>query len=107
VDEDGRKLIDLPHAPLADGDERAPVRFLSRWDELLIAHADRRRVLPEKHAARRLVLGGAAAVLVDGFVAGTWKLHEGRVVVEPFAPLARAVRGELGDEAARLEVFLA
>ena len=50
ADEEGRELIDLPRAPLADGDERAPIRFLSRWDELLIAHADRRRVLPEEHA---------------------------------------------------------
>ncbi len=107
VDEEGRELIDLPRAPLADGDERAPVRFLSRWDELLIAHADRRRVLPEEHAVRKLVLGGASAVLVDGFVAGTWIVEAGRVVVEPFAPVSRAIRRELADEAAQLEVFLA
>ena len=107
VDEEGRELIDLPRAPLAEGDERAPVRFLSRWDELLIAHADRRRVLPEEHGARKLVLGGAPALLVDGLVAGTWKLEAGRVVVEPFQPLPRAVRRELDDEAAGLEEFLA
>jgi hypothetical protein len=46
-------------------------------------------------------------VLVDGFVAGTWKLDAGRVAVEPFAPLPRAVRRELGEEAARLKAFLA
>lgn len=106
-DEDGRELLDLSRAPLADGSEQAPVRFLSRWDELLIAHADRRRVLPEEHAARKLVLGGAPAVLVDGFVAGTWKSEAGRVVVEPFSPLPRVVQRELRDEAARLEAFLA
>lgn len=84
-----------------------PVRFLSRWDELLIAHADRRRVLPEEHAARKLVHSGESTVLLDGFVAGTWKLDAGRVVVDPFAPLPRALRRELGEEAARLEAFLA
>ncbi|MBA3384681.1 MAG: winged helix DNA-binding domain-containing protein [Actinobacteria bacterium] len=107
LDEEERELLDLPRAPLAQGDERAPVRFLPRWDELLIAHADRRRVLPEEHAARKLVHGGAPTVLVDGFVAGTWKLDAGRVAVEPFAPLPRTIRRELGEEAARLEAFLA
>lgn len=106
ADEEGRELIDLPRAPLAEGDAPAPVRFLSRWDELLIAHADRRRVLPEEHAVRKLVLAGAPTVLVDGFVAGTWKLEAGRVEVEPFAPLPRKVRREVVDEAARLEAFL-
>ena len=106
ADEEGRELIDLPRAPLADGDERAPIRFLSRWDELLIAHADRRRVLPEEHAVKKLVLGGAPVVLVDGFVAGTWKLNGERVVVEPFAPLPRTARREVDDEASRLAEFL-
>ena len=106
-DEEGRELLDLPRAPLADGVERAPVRFLSRWDELLIGHADRRRVVPEEHGARKLALAGEATVLVDGFVAGTWKLDDGRVAVQPFAPLPRSVRRELDDEAVRLEAFLA
>ena len=106
VDEDGRELVDVPRAPLAEGDEPAPVRFLSRWDELLIAHADRRRVLPEEHAVRKLVLGGAPTMLVDGFVAGTWKVDGGRVVVEPFAPLPRGIRGDVAEEAERLEAFL-
>jgi hypothetical protein len=72
----------------------------------LIAHADRRRVLPEEHAVKKLVLGGAPVVLVDGFVAGTWKLDGKRVVVEPFAPLPRIVRREVNEEAARLAEFL-
>jgi hypothetical protein len=107
LDEDGRELLDVPRAPLAEGDERAPVRFLSRWDELLIAHADRRRVLPEEHAARKLAHAGAPVVLVDGFVAGTWKSEAGRVVVEPFSPFPRGVLREVGREAGRLEAFLA
>ena len=107
ADAQGRELIDLQRAPLADGDEHAPIRFLSRWDELLIAHADRGRVLPVEHAVRKLVLGGAPTVLVDGFVAGTWKLDGRRVVVEPFAPLPRTAKRELGEEAERLGAFLA
>ena len=106
ADEEGRELIDLPRAPIAEGDECAPIRFLSRWDELLIAHADRRRVLPEEHALRKLVLGGAPVVLVDGFVAGTWKLAGERVLVEPFAPLPRTALSEVDEEAARLAEFV-
>ena len=46
-DENGRELLDLPRAPLPHGDTPAPVRFLPKWDNTLLAHADRRRVLPE------------------------------------------------------------
>jgi hypothetical protein len=106
ADERGRELLDLPRAPLAAGDERTPVRFLSRWDELLIGHADRDHVLPPEQRERKLVLAGEQAVLVDGFVAGTWTREGNRVVVEPFAPLPRAVRREVENEAARLAAFL-
>ncbi len=82
------------------------MRFLSRWDELLIGHADRRRVIPEEHEARKLVLAGAQTVLVDGVVAGTWTFERGRVAVEPFDPLPRGVRRELEDESSRLATFL-
>jgi len=106
LDEDGRELLDLPRAPLADARAKAPVRFLSRWDELLIGHADRRRVLAEEHEARGLVLAGEQIFLVDGFVAGTWQVERGRVAVAPFAPLPRTARSELEDEASRLAAFL-
>ncbi len=107
LDEDARELLDLPRAPVADGRTSAPVRFLSSWDEVLIAHADRRRVLPDEHAGTGGVThSGAQTVLVDGFVAGTWKLERGRVVVEPFAPLPLSARRELDEEAVRLAGFL-
>jgi hypothetical protein len=49
----------------------------------------------------------AQTFLVDGFVAGIWRVENGRVVLEPFAALSRSVRRELGGEAERLEGFLA
>jgi hypothetical protein len=48
----------------------------------------------------------AQTFLVDGFVAGSWRVENGRVVPEPFAPLSKAVQRELRDEAERLETFL-
>jgi len=108
-DEQGRELLDVPRAPLPDADTRAPVRFLPKWDNVLLAWADRTRILPEPYRKRVIRVNGdvAQTFLVDGFVAGTWRAEAGRVVVDPFAKLSRAAAREVKDEAARLEAFLA
>jgi len=108
-DEQGRELLDVPRGPLPDPDTPAPVRFLPKWDNVLLAFADRTRVLPEEYRKRVIGMNGdvAQTFLVDGFVAGTWRVEQGRVAVEPFAPLSRSVRRELAEEAAALEAFLA
>jgi hypothetical protein len=108
-DEHGRELFDVPRAPLPDSETPAPVRFLPKWDNVLLAHGDRTRVLPEPYRKRVIGQNGdvAQTFLVDGFVAGTWSERKGRVVTEPFAPLSPAARGELEEEAARLGSFLA
>jgi DNA glycosylase AlkZ-like len=108
-DERGRELLDVPRAPLPDPDTPAPVRFLPKWDNVLLAFADRTRVLPEPYRKKVIRMNGdvAQTFLVDGFVAGIWGVEDGRVVLEPLAPLSRSARGELEDEAERLETFLA
>jgi hypothetical protein len=107
-DERGRELIDLPRSPLPAADTPASVRLLPRFDNLVLSHADRTRVISDEH--RRVVIHGAGIVeatfLVDGFVAGTWRVEKGRVSLEPFAPLPRTTRRELEDEAARLHAWL-
>lgn len=108
-DEQGRELLDVPRAPLPDPATPAPVRFLPKWDNLLLAFADRTRVLPEQYRRTVIRQNGdvAQTFLVDGVVAGMWRVEEGRVVAEPFEPLSRAARSEVEDEAALLEAFLA
>ncbi|MFL5969936.1 MAG: winged helix DNA-binding domain-containing protein [Gaiellaceae bacterium] len=108
-DERGRELFDVPRAPLPDAQTPAPVRFLPKWDNVLLAWADRTRVLPERYRKQVIGMNGdvAQTFLVDGFVAGTWRVDDGRVAVEPFARLSRATQRELREEAARLESFLA
>jgi winged helix DNA-binding protein len=108
-DEQGRELIDIPRAPLPDPETPAPVRFLPKWDNLLLAFADRTRVLPERYRKTVIRQNGdvAQTFLVDGLVAGTWTVEDGRVVTKPFAPLSRALKAEVEEEAARLEAFLA
>jgi hypothetical protein len=104
-DDRGRKLLDLPRAPLPPGATPAPVRLLPKFDNVLI---DRQRVLPDEY--RSLVVRKNADVqptfTVDGYVAGVWRVEKTRVVTEPFAPLPRTARRELEDEAARLAAWL-
>ena len=108
-DEQGRELLDVGRASLPDADTPAPVRFLPKWDNVLLAWADRTRVLPEQYRKTVIKMNGdvAQTFLVDGFVAGIWRVDDGRVVLEPFEPLSPAARRDLEDEARRLEAFLA
>jgi hypothetical protein len=71
-DDRGRELFDLPDAPIAEPEVALPVRFLPEYDNVLLSHADRSRVIPcDLHIAGtdRLGLG---AFLVDGYHAGVW-----------------------------------
>jgi hypothetical protein len=107
-DEKGKDLIDLPRAPLPDADTPAPVRFLPTWDATLLAHARRTQILPERF--RPLVFNtrtphSVPTFLVDGAVAGTWRVEGGRVELKPFEPLPRSVKRDVDDEARRLEAF--
>jgi hypothetical protein len=86
----------------------APIRFLPKWDNVLLAYADRSRVLPEPY--RRIVIKQngdvASTFLIDGFVAGTWRVEKKRVVTLPFEALTASQQRDLDQEAARLEAFV-
>jgi CheY-like chemotaxis protein len=110
-DEDGRKLVDLPDAPRPDRSVAAPVRFLPKWDNLLLAYDRRERVLPE--ALRKTVIRKNGDVLptflVDGMVAGAWDAPlRGRAVMklEPFTALSAKHRREVEREAENLLAWL-
>jgi hypothetical protein len=94
--------------PIPDPATRAPARFLPIWDAILLAHARRAQVLPDRFRSRVFSTKtpqSVATFLVDGQVAGTWRFEDGRVKLEPFERLARAARAELDAEAARLAEF--
>ena len=75
---------------------------------MLLAFADRTRVLPEEYRKTVIAKNGdvAQTFLVDGVVAGRWRQENGKISLDPFAPLPRSVRRELEDEAARLAEFV-
>ncbi|MEU5184472.1 winged helix DNA-binding domain-containing protein [Streptomyces longwoodensis] len=101
--EDGTELFDLPDAPRPDPDTPAPPRFLPEFDNLLLSHADRTRIVPAAHRGRHWQGNQAyRTLLVDGFLAGVWKLDGQALVVEPFDPLTRRARGEVVEEAGRM-----
>jgi hypothetical protein len=112
-DPGGREVFDLPDAPRPADDTPAPVRFLPEFDNLVVAHADRTRLMSEEHR-RRVSLKGARVLstfLVDGRVHGTWKVERAKgaatLVIEPFARLPRTERAELIEEGERLVRFVA
>jgi hypothetical protein len=107
-DEQGTELFDLPDATHADPDSAAPMRFLPAFDNLVLGHADRTRVISDEDRTR--VMPGQAQVLptflVDGFIRGTWALEPSRLRVSPFRPLSKAEHTALTEEAALLLPFL-
>jgi hypothetical protein len=108
-DEGGRELYDLPRAPLPDQETPAPPRLVPRFDNLVLSHDDRSRILGDAAPGRIVTKNGLvhATILVDGFVAGTWQLEGGRVVLEPWGRLDAEVKRGLREEAERVEAFVA
>lgn len=112
-DEQGRELLDLAAAPRPGSAIPAPPRLLPMWDSLLLAHADRTRIIDD--AARSLVIGRNGdtlpTFLVDGQVAGLWWVvaeprSRCRIELEPFRRLTAASKRDLVREAERLAAFL-
>ena len=103
-DEHGNELFDLPDAPRPDPDTLAPPRFLPEFDNLILSHADRTRVISDDYRKAIASKNGMvpATILIDGFVRGTWKTERARekatLVIEPFEFLAKKDRDALSEE---------
>ncbi len=108
-DEQGAELFDLPGAPLPPARTRLPVRFLSRWDQVLLAYADRDRIIPPELGPLRLTLSGDQTVTVDGRVAASWKLERAtrrvKVVIEPHIDIRKSAQASIRAEARRTARF--
>ncbi|MDT5234311.1 MAG: hypothetical protein QOF47_298 [Mycobacterium sp.] len=107
--EGGQTLYDIPDAPLPDPATPAPVRLVAPFDNILLSHANRTRVISDEHR-KRLFSGKngvfPGTVLVDGFVAGTWELvgkgESTRMQVQPYIHLKRGVLDTVVSEGNRL-----
>jgi Winged helix DNA-binding domain len=107
----GAELFDLPSAPRPGEGATAPVRLAAEFDNLLLAHADRSRVVHPDHLKRFYTINGVfpGSVLIDGFVAGMWRLARTKstatLTVELFGP--RREQDLVAQEAARMLAFCA
>ncbi len=111
-DERGNELLDVPDAPLPLADTPAPARFVPEYDNLILSHADRSRVISDEYRSKVFLSAGRvrATFLVDGFVRGTWRIEKSRgaatLVIEPFGPLPKEDRSALAEEGERLVRFV-
>jgi hypothetical protein len=105
-DERGRELFDVEDGRLRDPDTPAPVRFLPEYDNVLLGHADRSRIVAP--GTKPLNGVGWGMVLVDGFTAARWRLDPkaGVMNVESLRKLTKVERDEVEEEAGRLAAFL-
>lgn len=107
-----RELFDLPEAPRPEEDTEAPVRFVPEFDNLVLAHDDRARVIADEHRPRVTLknLQVRATFLAGGFVAGTWKIERKKkaaaLILEPFAKLDKRTVKALEAEGDALLRFI-
>jgi len=116
LDEDGTELYDLPDAPRPGAGAHAPPRLIGEFDNVLLSHADRRRIIPAGETPwMDPALGGRHVnnLLIDGMLAGSWWIERDRrrdpatLAIRPSGPLTPAVRAEVLDEAQRMLTFAA
>jgi len=111
-DERKRELFDLPDAARPSEELEIPARFVADFDNLVLSHADRTRIIADEHRPIVVTKNGLVlpTILVDGFVAGTWKTAATRKIatltISPFAPLPEAAREELAAEGEGLIRFV-
>jgi hypothetical protein len=101
-DEKDVELLDLPGREIPRPTTLAP-RFLGAFDQVLLAHADRDRIIPPEIQPLQLPVAGTQTVTVDGRVAASWTIDHGRIVITPHADLPRAA---VREEALRVARFV-
>jgi winged helix DNA-binding protein len=114
-DEQGAELFDLPTAPRPGEDAPAPPRLVAEFDNLVLSHAERSRVISAVATKKIYTANGVipGTVLIDGFVAGMWRLDRSRdagtVTIELFgrdgSPGSGAEGDALAAEAGRVLAF--
>lgn len=112
-DEHGRELFDLPDAPLSEPDVSAPPRFLPEFDNVLLSHADRSRVIADEYRKALTSPNGVlpGTILVNGFMRGTWTIERHKACatlsIKPFERLSRKDTAALESAGTRLLAFAA
>jgi hypothetical protein len=107
-----QELFDVPDGPFPEVETEPPVRFLPGFENALLSHKDRTRIIAEDRRQSLWVKNGLlpGTFLLDGFVAGSWKATRSKtetgLTITPFEPLSAIDRRALEDEGTRLLAFL-
>lgn len=109
-DEAGRVLFDLPDAPRPPEDTSAPPRLLPDYDNVVLGHADRSRIVHDDHRDHfKKENGMIPAFLIDGFAGGSWRVDRERgratLTITPLIRLKNRDRQVLLREAEALLAF--
>ena len=106
---DGAPLFDLAGATVPADDVPAPPRLLPMWDSVLLAYADRSRVIPPAYRRHVTRMNGDVlpTLLVDGLVAGVWRPVDGGIEATAFHPLSDEAWRGLAEEAEALVALIA
>jgi hypothetical protein len=110
--EDGKTLYDLASSPRPGGDVPVPIRYLPKWDNLLLGYDNRERVLPARYRKMVIAKNGdvAPTILVNGVVTGMWssKLERGvaTLQLEALEEISPEAWTALEDEGERLIRFV-
>jgi hypothetical protein len=112
-DENGNELFDVSHAEFPDIDTPVPVRFLDQFDNILLSHKNRTRIIADEYRSQVFTVNGIikATFLIDGYVQGLWRIEQNRksstLIIEPFKSLLQVDKDELAIEGAKLMDFAA
>jgi hypothetical protein len=108
-DGNGLELFDLPDAPRPSAETPAPIRYLAEFDNILLSHADRTRIVTEHDRAMLFTTNGIVpgAVLVDGMVRARWRIDQVKhrtatLTVVPFHRLSKEDSSAIAQEGRRL-----
>ena len=110
-DEHGNELFDLPESPRPDPATPAPVRLVAEFDNLVLSHADRTRVISEQNRKRLFTRNGIfpGTVLINGFVLGIWRITRSRdaaaLSIDMFESISGRDRDAVTREGERLLAF--
>ena len=111
LDEQGTELFDLPRRPLPPASTEIPIRLLARWDQPLLAYADRERIIPPEIEPLKLTLSGDQTITIDGLVAASWQLEvagdKASLAVTPHTDIARSALPGIREEARRTAAVVA
>nr|WP_240941913.1 crosslink repair DNA glycosylase YcaQ family protein [Paenibacillus sp. HB172176] len=101
----------MPPRPSAD--TPAGIRFLGEFDNILLSHANRNRILRDEDRKQVFTRNGLVrpTILLDGFVRGTWQLQQksktATLTIAAFQLCSDSERQAIAEEGMKLLRFAA